>query len=225
MRVPSLRGAKPFCSLGVNSAESVSLCDGMRSRLKLWNESGTKRARIGDSPRDPIRSPQHLALTPSGGTRSSLQGLHKRRSQGGILKNREGTESNQKWSRVNMIHAGCTDIRRERDSAPSSSLRTQGPITTGANWSALAATPSPSIRTAAAYGSLRSQGRRQSATADRNLNSSSPPSAARRSSRTTSPPASQVQMASGWSCGMEPGRGFPRSARTRSRSGARWRDI
>jgi hypothetical protein len=112
MRVPSLRGAKPFCSLGVNSAESVSLCDGMRSRLKLWNESGTKRARIGDSPRDPIRSPQHLALTPSGGTRSSLQGLHKRRCQGGILKNREGTESNQKWSRVNMIHAGCTDIRR-----------------------------------------------------------------------------------------------------------------
>jgi hypothetical protein len=26
--VPSLRGAKPFCSLGVNSAESVSFCDG-----------------------------------------------------------------------------------------------------------------------------------------------------------------------------------------------------
>jgi hypothetical protein len=28
MRVPSLRGAKSFCSLGVNSADSVSLCDG-----------------------------------------------------------------------------------------------------------------------------------------------------------------------------------------------------
>ena len=84
----------------------------MRSRLKLWNDSGTKRARIGDSPRDPIRSPQHLALTPSGDTRSSLQGLHKRWCQGGILKKRENAESNQKWSRVNMIHAGCTEYRR-----------------------------------------------------------------------------------------------------------------
>ena len=38
----------------------------MRSRLKLWNESGTKRARIADSSRNPIRSPQHLALTAIG---------------------------------------------------------------------------------------------------------------------------------------------------------------
>jgi hypothetical protein len=37
----------------------------MRSRLKIWNESGTKRARIGDSYRNPIRSPQHLALAAS----------------------------------------------------------------------------------------------------------------------------------------------------------------
>jgi hypothetical protein len=28
MRVSSLRGAKPFFSPGVNSAESVSICDG-----------------------------------------------------------------------------------------------------------------------------------------------------------------------------------------------------
>jgi hypothetical protein len=75
----------------------------MRSRLKLWNDSGTKRARIADSPRDPIRSPQHLALTPTGNTRSSLQGLHKVRFSGGILKNRENAESNQKWSRVKAI--------------------------------------------------------------------------------------------------------------------------
>ena len=34
----------------------------MRSRLKVWNESGTKRARIADSYPNPIRSPQHLAL-------------------------------------------------------------------------------------------------------------------------------------------------------------------
>src|SRR5215216_6692234 len=82
----------------------------MRSRLKLWNDSGTKRARIGDSSRDPLRSPQHLALTASGNTRSSLDGLDKRWCLGGILKNRENAESNQKWSRVKMIHAGCTDI-------------------------------------------------------------------------------------------------------------------
>jgi hypothetical protein len=72
----------------------------MRSRLKLWNDSGTKRARIADSPRDPLRSPQHLALTASGDTRSSLQGLDKRSCQGGILKKRENAESNQKWSGV-----------------------------------------------------------------------------------------------------------------------------
>ena len=39
----------------------------MRSRLKLWNESGTKRARIADSYPNPIRSPQHLALKRFGG--------------------------------------------------------------------------------------------------------------------------------------------------------------
>src|SRR4051812_18964629 len=60
----------------------------MQSRLKLWNESGTKRARIADSYRNPIRSPQHLALARSGGTRSSLHGLHKRRCWGQILKGR-----------------------------------------------------------------------------------------------------------------------------------------
>jgi hypothetical protein len=197
----------------------------MRSRLKLWNESGTKRARIGDSSRDPIRSPQHLALTPSGGTRSSLQGLYKRRCQGRILKSREGTESNQKWSRVNMIHAGCTDIRRERDSAPSPLVGEGGAERSSATGEGFSPqtqtprrqTPHPSRTTSAPPSPTRGEGR--------NLNSSSPPSAARRSSRTTSPPASQVQTASGWSCGMEPGRGFPRSARTRSRSGARWRDI
>jgi hypothetical protein len=33
----------------------------MRSRLKLWNELRTNRARIGDSFHVPFRSPQHLA--------------------------------------------------------------------------------------------------------------------------------------------------------------------
>jgi len=49
-------------SSGVKSADSVSFCDGDAVALKLWNESGTKRARIADSSRNPIRSPQHLAL-------------------------------------------------------------------------------------------------------------------------------------------------------------------
>src|SRR5258708_1198838 len=40
----------------------VSLCDACGSRLKLWNESGTNRARIAHSSRDRLRSPQHLAL-------------------------------------------------------------------------------------------------------------------------------------------------------------------
>src|SRR2546429_4728918 len=38
----------------------------MPSRLKLWNESGTKRARIADSAPNLLRSPQHLAWMLSG---------------------------------------------------------------------------------------------------------------------------------------------------------------
>jgi hypothetical protein len=34
----------------------------MRSRLKLWNALGTNRARIADSSRNWLRSPQYLAL-------------------------------------------------------------------------------------------------------------------------------------------------------------------
>jgi hypothetical protein len=46
---------------GAISADSVSQCDVSGSRLKLWNESGTNRARIGDSHALRLRSPQHLA--------------------------------------------------------------------------------------------------------------------------------------------------------------------
>src|ERR1700739_3367248 len=56
------------------------------SRLKLWNESGTNRARIADSSPLRIRSPQHLALTPDGGTRSSLTPLDKSRIRVEFLK-------------------------------------------------------------------------------------------------------------------------------------------
>src|ERR1700736_4402458 len=42
---------------------TVSQCDASRSRIKFWNESGTNRARIGDSHALRFRSPQHLAWT------------------------------------------------------------------------------------------------------------------------------------------------------------------
>ena len=84
---------------------SVSQCDALRSRLKLWNESGTNRARIGDSSPLRLRSPQHLALTPHCGTRSSLARIDKRRFGGEILKSEENTESNQKRARVNRDSA------------------------------------------------------------------------------------------------------------------------
>ena len=37
--------------------------------FKLWNESGTNREGIADSPSLLIRSPQHLGLEPRSGTR------------------------------------------------------------------------------------------------------------------------------------------------------------
>jgi hypothetical protein len=82
---------------------SVSQCDASRSRLKLWNESGTNHARIADSDQLRFRSPQHLALTPHRGTRSSLARLDKLRFGGEILKAFENVESNQKSVGVNRI--------------------------------------------------------------------------------------------------------------------------
>jgi hypothetical protein len=66
------------------------------SRLKLWNESGTNRARIGASSPLRLRSPQHVALTPDDGTRSSLAQLDKGGFGGKFLKVVEAAESNQK---------------------------------------------------------------------------------------------------------------------------------
>src|SRR5207302_8430656 len=54
-----------------------------------------------------LRSPQHLAWSPSDGTRSSLTGLHKRRFDGDFLKILRGSESNQKVTRVNWIPGAC----------------------------------------------------------------------------------------------------------------------
>src|SRR5580692_12548480 len=71
--------------------------------LKLWNESGTNRARIGDSPPMRLRSPQYLAWTLSGGTRSSFGWSDKGRVRDDFLKVGDGVESNQKRSRVNRI--------------------------------------------------------------------------------------------------------------------------
>jgi hypothetical protein len=58
----------------------------MGSRLKLWNGYGTNRARIADSVLLRLRSPQHLAWTVVGGTRSSLARPDKRRFGDEILK-------------------------------------------------------------------------------------------------------------------------------------------
>ena len=54
-RSPSVRPA----SIPPNLFHSATV---MRSRFKLWNESRTNRVRIADSSRNPVRSPQHLAL-------------------------------------------------------------------------------------------------------------------------------------------------------------------
>ena len=72
--------------------------------LKLWNESGTNRARIGDSPPMRLRSPQYLAWTLYGGTRSSFGWSDKRRNRDDFLKVGDAAESNQKRARVNRIH-------------------------------------------------------------------------------------------------------------------------
>src|SRR5664280_3250928 len=92
-----------FCVVGVG--EVFHNATHLRSRLKLWNESGTNRARIGDSYPLRLRSPQHLALTPHCGTRSSLARIDKRRFGGEILKSEENAESNQKRARVNRDSA------------------------------------------------------------------------------------------------------------------------
>ena len=92
----------------------------MRSRLKVWNESGTKRARIADSSRDPIRSPQHLALAALG---AALDQVCTGSTSGGVrvksLKARSRIRSGQESSR---IHAGCTARPCERGCAPSRRL-------------------------------------------------------------------------------------------------------
>jgi hypothetical protein len=90
-----------FCVVGVG--EVFHNATHLRSRLKLWNESGTNRARIGDSYPLRLRSPQYLALTPHIGTRSSLARVDKRGHDGEILKMCATGESNQKPERVNRI--------------------------------------------------------------------------------------------------------------------------
>jgi hypothetical protein len=72
----------------------------VRSRLKVRNESGTNRARIGDSSPCLLRSPQHIAQIAICGTRSSLTRADKRWFGGEILKRFGWSESNQKRGRV-----------------------------------------------------------------------------------------------------------------------------
>src|ERR1700729_2673279 len=87
-----------FCVVGVG--ELFHNATHLRSRLKLWNESGTNRARIGDSYPLRLRSPQHLALAPPIGTRSSLARVDKRGHGDEILKIWATAESNQKAKRA-----------------------------------------------------------------------------------------------------------------------------
>ena len=81
-RPPPATTAKPSRGgdgLAACLAKSVSQCDAFSFPLKLRNESGTNRGRIADSIPGLKRSPQHLGCSPGGGTRSSLNGLHKHR--------------------------------------------------------------------------------------------------------------------------------------------------
>jgi hypothetical protein len=91
-----------FCVVGVG--EVFHNATHFRSRLKLWNESGTNRARIADSTPLRLRSPQYLALAPHIGTRSSLARVDKGGHGNEILKMCGPAESNQKAQRVNWIH-------------------------------------------------------------------------------------------------------------------------
>src|SRR6204780_3908285 len=110
-------GARPLANVGAEEEKTMFPGDfwvvgvgevfhnatHIRSRLKLWNESGTNRARIGDSCPLRLRSPQHLALAPHTGPRSSLARLDQRRHGDEILKMCAARESNQNTERVNWI--------------------------------------------------------------------------------------------------------------------------
>ena len=76
----------------------------MRSRFKLWNESGTKHARIADSAHSCSVHRNISRWVRWTRTRSSLTGLHKRRFLGGIVKVEGSEESNQKRGRVKQSH-------------------------------------------------------------------------------------------------------------------------
>src|SRR5450759_3655293 len=71
--------------------------------FKFWNESGTNRARIGDSRELRLRSPQHLASCARGDTRSGLAGWTTQRFFVESFTREENAESNQKRARVNRI--------------------------------------------------------------------------------------------------------------------------
>jgi hypothetical protein len=82
---------------------------GLRSRLKLWNESGTNRARIADSV---LSGFVHRNISRSRRfrpTRSCLEAIGKRRSGAFFLNSSEASESNQNRARVKAfaITAPC----------------------------------------------------------------------------------------------------------------------
>ena len=94
----------------------------MRSRLKLWNESGTKRARIALLPKPDT----FTATSRAEALRMALDQVYTGSTSGGLgVKSlRAGVES--EVVRVNMIHAGCAD-----DAARSSAPSPRGPSSRG----------------------------------------------------------------------------------------------
>jgi hypothetical protein len=123
------------------------------SRLKPRNELRTNRARIADSSRDLLRSPQHLALAWPRITRSSLRRSNKPRISSDFLKIFAG---------ASRIRTGKESTRFRvpfRDLSHPSSLRKQGPIRRGPCDLRQSELPAPATRKPCGYGSLLSQGR------------------------------------------------------------------
>jgi hypothetical protein len=87
------------------------------SRLKLWNESRTNRARIADSSPHPFRSPQHLALTSDAGTRSSLADVNKRRFSVEFLKIGVESEVEESQAESLRLRDAFVSLSFKRDAA------------------------------------------------------------------------------------------------------------
>jgi hypothetical protein len=96
-------GIRARSDLFHNATPGGHLASPGRPRLKLRNESGTNQARIADSCALRLRSPQHLASSCRGHTRSSSARPDKPRFGAEFPKFAAHPESNQNAARVNRI--------------------------------------------------------------------------------------------------------------------------